>query len=252
MGRMREGELSASAAAVLGLLIERPNTAAGLEKRLSKRFPSAEWSRTAAHSALRSFEDKRYVCVVVAPRTGGGADVSRGGDGGGSPPGMRPDVSALLARTRGRLPPEAVGAGEESDDGRVFEAMPGGVEVFWRWLRKADDPDPLRDELRMKISFSRPEHAPRLIELIEEEERHYEREYKLLHESIGPLEDLIEDESYVTGQEWSALMTILLLRDEMAIWLARLNQRGRLREYLESLRDEARRRVSAGGPGGRR
>lgn len=237
MGRTREGELSTSTAAVLGFVIEEPDNAKGLEERLQKRFVAARWSHSAAHSALRSLETNGYVRPIIASRR---TAVPASNDVADTSWHARPDVSALLSRTRGQLRPQS----SRSLEGTLFEATLQGTKVFWRWQRQASEPDALRDELRMKIAFSRPEHIPRLIELIEEEERYYEREYERLHKSIGPLEDGIADDAFVTAQDWSALMSIGLLRDEMAIWLAKQRQRERLREYLEGLRDEAARRAS--------
>jgi hypothetical protein len=231
MGRTREGELSASTAAVLGLLIEAPDDAKGLEERLQERFVAAQWSYSTAHSALRSLKGHGYVCTTDTargPLTGTQTDTHRH---------SRPDVSALLAASG----PQTARVKDRSVEGdtTVYEATTAGAKVFWSWLRYPAPRTAIRDELRTKIAFSRPEDAPRLIELLEEEEREYEREYNALHESIGPLEDRMSAEAFLDGREWQALMMVGLLRDEMSIWLAKQRQRERLREYLESLSDAA-------------
>ncbi len=243
MGRTREGELSASNAAVLGLLIEAPDDAKGLEERLQERFLAAQWSYSTAHSALRSLKSQGYVSTVHAP---GAPSAGTQTDTGRY---ARPDISALLAVPSGPQPR----AGDRPAGGgdTVYEATGEGTKMFRRWLRFPAPRTPIRDELRTKIAFSRPEDAPRLIELLEEEERVYEREYNALHESIGPLEDRMSAEAFVDGQDWTALMMVGLLRDEMSIWVAKQRQRERLREYLESLSAEVLRRAPSSRPAAR-
>jgi DNA-binding PadR family transcriptional regulator len=243
MGRTREGELSASNAAVLGLLIEAPDDAKGLEERLQERFVAAQWSYSTAHSALRSLKGQGYVSTIDAtraPLAGMQTDTRRH---------ARPDISALLSTPQ---PPTTAASRERPAEGdTLYEATGEGTKAFWRWLRFPAPRTAIRDELRTKIAFSRPEDAPRLIELLEEEEREYEREYNALHESIGPLEDRMSAEAFIDGQDWPALMMVGLLRDEMTIWLAKQRQRERLREYLESLSAEALPRASSTRPEGR-
>ncbi len=68
--RARQGELSASTA-VLGLLIERPDSIAGLTSRLPERFPQARFSRNAAnaaHKALPSLSKQGLVSVLERGR----------------------------------------------------------------------------------------------------------------------------------------------------------------------------------------
>lgn len=242
MGRTREGELSASTAAVLGLLIEAPDDAKGLEERLQERFVAAQWSYSTAHSALRSLRGHGYVCTADAtqgPLASAQTDTCRH---------ARPDISALLAAPRSPQP--RTGDRPAEGDG-FYEATREGAKVFWRWLSSPAPRTAIRDELRTKIAFSRPGDALRLIELLEEEEREYEREYNALHQSIGPLEDRMSAEAFLDGQDWPALMMVGLLRDEMSIWLAKQRQRERLREYLESLSGETLRRSPGSRPAGR-
>jgi DNA-binding PadR family transcriptional regulator len=64
--RARPGELSANAA-VLGLLVERPDSIAGLTNRLPERFPQARFSERASnavHKALPSLYKQGLVRVV--------------------------------------------------------------------------------------------------------------------------------------------------------------------------------------------
>ncbi len=237
MGRQRQGELSASTAAVLGLLVEEPDGAKGLERRLQERFASAQWSYSTAHSALKSLTGQGYVRIVgMPPLAGSGSEaiaveaVLR----------SRPDVSALLDS---RMGPKQLDRVAENED--RYQATLQGIDVFWRWLRSSTSISAIREDLRTKIAFSRPEDAPRLVAMIKLEEEECQREYNTLHASLGVLEQRIGDKSFISTQEWSTLMMIGLIRDEAAIWFARMQQRERLRAYVEGLSEEAARRARA-------
>lgn len=60
MARSGSGELSASMA-VLGLVIEEPDCAAGIAQRLAKRFRPARFAPSTAHMALPRLEDQGFV-----------------------------------------------------------------------------------------------------------------------------------------------------------------------------------------------
>jgi DNA-binding PadR family transcriptional regulator len=59
----RSGDLSASMA-ILGLVIQEPDTAAGVGARLVERFPRARWSRSVAHNDLPSLARQGLVLLV--------------------------------------------------------------------------------------------------------------------------------------------------------------------------------------------
>ncbi|HEY2202386.1 MAG TPA: hypothetical protein VGH56_10875 [Solirubrobacteraceae bacterium] len=59
----RTGDLSASKA-VLGLLVEQPDTVAGVGVRLAQRFPHARWSRSAVYTNLPSLVKQQHVRLV--------------------------------------------------------------------------------------------------------------------------------------------------------------------------------------------
>ncbi len=61
--RARRGELSASAA-VLSLLIEQPDSIAGLTRRLPERFPQAGFGRNAPHKVFPSLQRQGLIRVV--------------------------------------------------------------------------------------------------------------------------------------------------------------------------------------------
>jgi DNA-binding PadR family transcriptional regulator len=50
---------------VLGLVIQKPDTVAGIGRRFADQFASARWPKTAAHNNLPSLEKKGYVWVVA-------------------------------------------------------------------------------------------------------------------------------------------------------------------------------------------
>ena len=59
----RTGDLSASLA-VLGLLVERPDTVAGVRIRLADRFPHAHWSRQTVDNNLPSLVKQKHARLV--------------------------------------------------------------------------------------------------------------------------------------------------------------------------------------------
>lgn len=61
----RNGDVSASMA-ILGLVIQTPDTAAGVGARLVERFPRARWSRSVAHNDLPSLARQGLVRIVEA------------------------------------------------------------------------------------------------------------------------------------------------------------------------------------------
>lgn len=238
MGRTREGELSASTAAVLGLLIEQPEDTVGVERRLRERFFAAQFSPTTSHSAIKSLLRQRYICLydgAATPVRAAGAGRAESASSG-SP---RPDLQVLGLPG---LEPAADRGAYPSEDGEIYHATPEGLIVFWRWVRKSSSTPVIRDDLRTKVAFSRPEDTSRLIELTEIEEDECQANYKTLHKSLTAFEEHVDVESFNSGEDWSTLMLVGLIRDEAAIWFARMRQRERLREYLESLHEESLRR----------
>jgi DNA-binding PadR family transcriptional regulator len=62
MAATQRGELSAGMA-VLGLLIQQPDSAAGIGQRLARDFPRARFARSVVHNALPSLEAQGLVCL---------------------------------------------------------------------------------------------------------------------------------------------------------------------------------------------
>lgn len=59
----RSGDLTASMA-LLGLMVRRPDTVAGVRERLAERFPHSGWSSSAAYSNLESLERQGLIRLV--------------------------------------------------------------------------------------------------------------------------------------------------------------------------------------------
>lgn len=64
----RTGDLSASLA-ILGLLVERPDTVASVRIRLEQRFPDAHWGRTAVGNNLSSLVNQGHIRLVKKGHT---------------------------------------------------------------------------------------------------------------------------------------------------------------------------------------
>jgi DNA-binding PadR family transcriptional regulator len=63
MARPAKSDLSGSMA-ILGLLIQRPDTASGVALRLTEEFPRTQWSRSIAHNTLPSLAKQGFVRLV--------------------------------------------------------------------------------------------------------------------------------------------------------------------------------------------
>lgn len=59
----RTGEMSSSMA-VLGLIVQQPDTIAGVALRLTETFPRARWSPGAAHGNMPNLAKQGLLCVV--------------------------------------------------------------------------------------------------------------------------------------------------------------------------------------------
>jgi DNA-binding PadR family transcriptional regulator len=112
--------------AVLGLVIEQPGHGYDLARRLEARFGSSGFAPTGVYSALDQLSAEALV------RSSG----SRG------------DRESERAAPR-----------------RIYEATPKGIDYFEEWMLGSSTVAPVRDELYMKVSLSKPHNLPRLIEL---------------------------------------------------------------------------------------
>lgn len=63
MGTPRTGELAAGTA-VLGLLVQQPDTVAGVALRLEQEYPAARWPRNIVHNTLPSLAGRGLVLVA--------------------------------------------------------------------------------------------------------------------------------------------------------------------------------------------
>jgi hypothetical protein len=65
MASARPGDFPASMA-VLGLLIQQPDTIAGVSLRLDAQHPNARWSKSIVHNSVSSNVEKEYLCLAHA------------------------------------------------------------------------------------------------------------------------------------------------------------------------------------------
>ncbi|MGH2852609.1 MAG: hypothetical protein ACRDLF_00235 [Solirubrobacteraceae bacterium] len=199
MSRKRTVGLSAGEA-VLGLVIEQPDSASRLGQRLVERFRSAQFTRSTAHNALNRLTRQGLVRVVA---DGAGAD------------------------------------GEGPIAERRYEATPLGAERFRAWLRSCSAAAPaLREELQAKVEFCGPEDLPLLIEAICAEERACASMFAAAQGRLSEAE-LIAPRRSTPAERWSALARRAVLRDEAAMWGMRFKRLERLRARLEEMRDMA-------------
>ncbi|HEY7960934.1 MAG TPA: hypothetical protein VID29_03340 [Solirubrobacteraceae bacterium] len=243
MGGTRDDELSSSMA-ILGLLIERPDTAGGLERRLAERFAADGFVHSTGHSALRRLAATGYVRTGVEGRPEG------------------------RVRRAGAVGPERAGHDQAKRDRAQerFVVTPEGVTAFQRWLGTASATPLIREDLRGKIAFLAPSDLPRMIDILRAEEDMCAAEYESVHARMGEIELGVEgapagsfdlargrppERSADLSQgrapegpfdlaQWRARMRLLLLRDEATVWMTRRQRLERMRAYLEDLFEEFR------------
>jgi DNA-binding PadR family transcriptional regulator len=210
--------------AVLGLVIERPDTAAGLGQRLVERFRSARFTRSTAHNALSRLARQGLVrAVAQLPKDARGSEDA---PGPGENPGEEPG---------GEGPQAPAGPAVE----RHYEATPLGVEHFRAWLHASRTAAPaLREEWQAKIEFCGPEDVPLLIDALRAEERACAHMFAAIQGRLTEAE-LLAPEHPGTAQRWSELVHDAVLRDEAAMWGMRFKRLERLRARLEEMRDTA-------------
>ncbi len=207
--------------AVLGLVIERPDTAAGLGRRLVERFRSARFTRSTAHNALSRLARQGLVRAVA--QLPGDAPGSEDAPGPGNAPGP------------GEGPQAPAGPAVE----RRYEATLLGVEHFRAWLRATRAAAPaLREEWQAKVEFCGPEDVPLLIDALRAEERACAHMFAAIQGRLTEAE-LLAPEHPGTAQQWSELVHDAVLRDEAAMWGMRFKRLERLRLRLEEMREVA-------------
>jgi hypothetical protein len=207
MQRKRTVGLSAGEA-VLGLLIEQPDSASRLGQRLVERFRSAQFTRSTAHNALARLVRQGLV------RAG-------------------PQASHLPDR------PQGLHLAEDPH----YEPTPLGVQHFRVWLRSCSAVAPaLREELHAKVEFCDPRDLPPVIEAIRCEERACAGMFAAAQGRLSEAE-LLNPRQSTQAEPWSALTRRAVLLDEAAMWGMRFKRLERLRTHLEELRD-----CALGGP----
>lgn len=123
--------------AVLGLILERRGYGYDLAQRLTGRLgPAWQLNPSAVYSALDQLERDRHIVGSLREVAHARSD--------------------HLARRPGRV---------------VYDATPAGRDAFRAWLEHATrGPEPVRNELHMKIAVAGPSDMPSLISAMEHEE----------------------------------------------------------------------------------
>jgi DNA-binding PadR family transcriptional regulator len=118
---------------VLGLVVEQPSHCYELDRRLAKRFGSADYAQGMASKTIKRLLSEGLVSPVEGGRL-------------------------LATGTAGRA------------DVTVYEATPAGVKRFREWMWASVAAPPVREELHAKIALCRPTDMPRMIAHVREAE----------------------------------------------------------------------------------
>jgi DNA-binding PadR family transcriptional regulator len=195
MGGTTPQPLSAGEA-VLGLVIEQPGNSYQLERRLERRFGSAQFSHATAYHALKRLEKQGLIRPV--------------------------EDSSPSARS------SAGGRGEATElTATFYEATQAGIAHFRRWLRSSTAMPPVREELQAKIAFCGPEDLPRMVEIVREAELACVAQLKDLNECMRRQRLLDRDDA------WRRLMGMIVTAGDVAWWDARIKWLQTLRQYLQ-------------------
>jgi DNA-binding PadR family transcriptional regulator len=186
--------------AVLGLVIERPGYGYDLARRLQERFGSSGFAPTGVYSALDQLS------------------------------------SEALVRSAGCMPG---GERERAAPRTIYEATPEGVERFEQWMLDASSLAPVRDELHMKLSLSKPHNLKRLIELAEAQEE----------DCLTRLEDLKRQSTVpaATPAEWSDVAALLVRDAEIKQLQTRIEWLQKARSIMVKLNSRCERPTLRGG-----
>ena len=144
----------------LGLVDQQPDTPAGVASRLDELFADARYARTSVYENLPSLERDGLVRVVGDARDAG-TTVSMGT--------VRDGVLAVEELD-----------GEEST--AVYGVTPAGADYIRAWVcGPLSVPPGVRDVLRGKVQFLRPEELPAVLRTISMEERAFSVASNLAH-----------------------------------------------------------------------
>jgi DNA-binding PadR family transcriptional regulator len=169
--------------AVLGLVIEQPGYGYQLAQRLDERCESWGWESSGVYSALD-----------LLTREGNVRSLRDKG-----------------SRASGRAAPRA-----------IYEATPEGMEFFREWMLQPCAPNPVRQELDLKILFSDEESLPRLIDQTWAQEGRCIEELEALTRKARPARE-------GGAQSWKELAALLQREAEMKLLQVRI-------EWLQDVR----------------
>ncbi len=133
MGRVATTSDGFGREVILGLLVEEESNCYQLDRRLSERFSSAEYTHGMASKTIKRLLSDGLVCAVDAGTRLGSGTVSRAG---------------II----------------------TYEPTPAGVERFHQWMWASVATPPVREELHAKIALCQPRDMPRMIAHVREAE----------------------------------------------------------------------------------
>ncbi len=119
--------------AILGLIVDRPGYGYSVKQRFDECLSVAEFSESIVYGAIDSLIKDGYIEEI-------------------------PSSADTRHKRRGRR-------------NASVRSTPKGLERFDEWMAEALPPDPIRDELRMRLAVCKPRHVPRLLELVQAHEQ---------------------------------------------------------------------------------
>ena len=174
MARASTGELSASLA-VLGLLIEEPDTPSRVGQRLAERFRSAQFAPSTAHMTLPRLESQGLV----------------------------------------RLLPDPQHEEEESKRQRYEATDKGVERFRRWLRTAPDALPTMREALHARIDLARPEDLDRVIEIVTREQQACEREYASAHGRLAEARQMNRGRDTTTANWPSLVREVVMIDEAM-------------------------------------
>ncbi|HEY3970046.1 MAG TPA: hypothetical protein VGL79_01495, partial [Solirubrobacteraceae bacterium] len=157
---------------------------------LAKRFGSAGYTNGTARQAIKRLVEEKLVCVV-------------GGERG--------VVSSSGLRARAT----------------IYEATPGGIDHFERWMRAAISTPPVREELHAKVALCRPADLPRMIAAVSRAESVCTGKLQGLNSRVRSRRCALDE------KDFRARMDLVVSTGDQAWWESRIKWLQKVRVYLE-------------------
>jgi hypothetical protein len=207
----------------LGLVSQQADTPAGVAARLGKLFKATRYAKTSVYENLRSLERDGLVCVI-----------------GGHLEGPEVDRPTRLAIAVEDGTPQVEECDPESPQ-PSYQATPAGAAYIRAWVCSPPSiPPGVRDVLRGKVQFVRPEELPVLLKTIRKEERAFTKMCNLAHASLLE-EDSERRESAKRRRPgspfrpWRDELRYIRTFHEANLWQMMSDRRAKLHEDLQLL-----------------